>query len=351
MSRDRKVLLDAGAKPLPRPVVYLDHSTLVDAFDGKRGAGPNAAANAELAEIVDAVARRGTLCLSVIHLFELAPSDYAVEMATWLGALPHLWFQMVRLGLEPFGVRLLSASRRRRSLRRFGVLLLLAKLAVPWGLSKASMDSRARMRATTLIRTILALKRTRVTAVRYGPVGVEAEVAPTTRVPICSGCGCRCRRRYDRRRREWRHLDCAGMATMLVYEQQRVDCRRCGVRAEMVPWAETGSRFTRDFEDQVAYLAQVTDKTTVSTTMRIAWRTVGQIIGRVVARLAPEDRDDGSGRSAGRSSASKAERRQPSSFWNGRVFRLRTFNFEKCCTSRANTASRLRASPSFRSSL
>jgi transposase len=149
------------------------------------------------------------------------------------------------------------------------------------------------MRATTLLRTILALKRTRVTAVRYGPLGVLAEVAPTTRVAICSGCACRCRRLYDRHRREWRHLDCAGMETTLVYELRRVDCRRCGVRAEMVPWAEVGSRFTRDFEDQVAYLAQVTDKTTVSTTMRIAWKTVGQIIGRVVARLAPTDRLEG----------------------------------------------------------
>ena len=78
-----------------------------------------------------------------------------------------------------------------------------------------------------------------------------------------------------------------------MYELRRVDCLRCGVRAELVPWADTGSRFTRDFEDQVAYLAQVTDQTTVSTTMRIAWKTVGQIVGRVVARLAPADRLEG----------------------------------------------------------
>jgi transposase len=83
------------------------------------------------------------------------------------------------------------------------------------------------MRATTLLRTILALKRTRVTAVRYGPFGVEAEVAPTTRVPICSGCGCRCRRLYDRARRAWRHLDCAGMETTLVYGQRRACQKIC----------------------------------------------------------------------------------------------------------------------------
>lgn len=149
------------------------------------------------------------------------------------------------------------------------------------------------MRATTLLRTILALKSTRVTAVRYGPFGVEVEVAPRTRVPICSGCAWRCRRLYDRRRRRWRHLDCAGMETTLAYDLRRVECPRCGVRSELVPWADAGSRFTRDFEDQVAYLAQVTDQTTVSTTMRIAWKTVGQIIGRVLARLAPVDRLEG----------------------------------------------------------
>jgi transposase len=83
------------------------------------------------------------------------------------------------------------------------------------------------------------------------------------------------------------------METTLVYDLRRVDCRRCGVRAEMVPWADPGSRFTRDFEDHLAYMAQVTDRTTVSTTMRIAWKTVGQIIGRVVARLAPADHLEG----------------------------------------------------------
>jgi transposase len=149
------------------------------------------------------------------------------------------------------------------------------------------------MRARSLLRTVLGLKHTRVTSVRYGPFGVTAGVAPTTRIPHCSECMRRVRRIYDHRPRAWRHLDLGGMETTLVYDLRRVDCRRCGVRSELVPWAEPGSRFTRDFEDQVAYLAQVTDQTTVSTTMRIAWKTVGQIIERVIARLGPADRLDG----------------------------------------------------------
>jgi transposase len=81
------------------------------------------------------------------------------------------------------------------------------------------------------------------------------------------------------------------MEVTLRYRQRRVDCRRCaGVHAEFVPWAEPGSRFTRDFEDQAAYFAQVMDRTATSRMLRIAWRTVGQIIERVVARLGPTDR-------------------------------------------------------------
>jgi transposase len=53
------------------------------------------------------------------------------------------------------------------------------------------------------------------------------------------------------------------MPVVLRYLLRRVDCPRCGVTVEMVPWAEARSGFTRDFEDHVAYLAQITDQTTV----------------------------------------------------------------------------------------
>lgn len=150
------------------------------------------------------------------------------------------------------------------------------------------------MRATTLLRRQLALKRTRVTGVAFTGDGMVVDVAPTTRVPYCSACQRRAPRVYDHRDRTWRHLDFAGMQVTLQYRQRRVDCRTCGgVRAELVPWADAGARFTRDFEDQAAYFAQVMDRTAASRLLRVAWRTVGQIIGRVVARLGPADRLNG----------------------------------------------------------
>jgi transposase len=149
------------------------------------------------------------------------------------------------------------------------------------------------VRATTLLATVLGMKHLRVEAVAFDEEGVVANVAPTTSIPRCSGCGCRVREVYDSRERSWRHPDLAGMRLMLRYKLRRVECSRCGVRVEHIPWAEPGSWFTRDFEEQVAYLAQTTDKTTVVNMMRVAWRTVGDIARRVVDRFRPGDALDG----------------------------------------------------------
>src|SRR5271166_2607973 len=149
------------------------------------------------------------------------------------------------------------------------------------------------VRASTLLSTILGMKHTRVEAVAFDELGVVADVAPTTSIPRCSGCFCRVDEVYDGRPRYWRHLDLAGMRLVLRYRLRRVDCPRCGVRVELVPWAEPGSWFTRDFEEHTAYLAQTTDKTTVVNMMRVAWRTVGEIARRVVDRFRPGDALDG----------------------------------------------------------
>lgn len=51
-----------------------------------------------------------------------------------------------------------------------------------------------------------------------------------------------------------------------------------------MPWAEHESRFTRDFEDLVAWVAREMNKTAVKDLLHIAWATVGNIVERVVAR-------------------------------------------------------------------
>jgi transposase len=150
------------------------------------------------------------------------------------------------------------------------------------------------VRATTLLNRALCIKSTVVTVVEFVPEGLVCDVRPTTKVARCSSCACRVRKHYDtRERRLWRHLDVGGMKLWLRYAPRRVDCPRCGVTTEYVPWSSPGSWFTDAFEDTVGFLAQAAAKTVVSTLMRIAWPTVGNIIQRVVARRRPSDPLDG----------------------------------------------------------
>lgn len=104
-----------------------------------------------------------------------------------------------------------------------------------------------------------------------------------------------CRRRcpgYDwgEGRRRWRALDLGTTFAYLEAEAPRVSCREHGVIVAAVPWARHDSAFTRQFEDQVAWLTVQASKTAVAALMRIAWRTVGWICARVSAEQT-KDRD------------------------------------------------------------
>jgi len=68
------------------------------------------------------------------------------------------------------------------------------------------------VRITTVLARILALKQIRICAVHLEAEGLTLDVAPTTRVPICSGCFKRVHAVHDTYEgRQWRHLDVAGM--------------------------------------------------------------------------------------------------------------------------------------------
>ncbi len=72
---------------------------------------------------------------------------------------------------------------------------------------------------------------------------------------------------------------------------RRLRCPEHGALVEGVPFARDGARFTRDFENLVAWLATKTDKTATCRLTRIDWHTIGRIIERVGSELlAAEDR-------------------------------------------------------------
>jgi transposase len=133
---------------------------------------------------------------------------------------------------------------------------------------------------------LLGLRRAVIEDVFIGEAG-EVVVAARPSWRERERCGI-CRRRSpgfdlgDGRRR-WRALDLGTTMAFVEAESPRVACRRHGVVVCAVPWARHDSRFTRPFEDQVAWLAVHTSKTAVAAVMRIAWRTVGGIVERVAA--------------------------------------------------------------------
>jgi transposase len=122
-----------------------------------------------------------------------------------------------------------------------------------------------------------------VAGVTFTPAGIVVSLRRRARRLRCP-CGWSTRAVYDRSVRHWRHLDLGAGRLFLQAEIRRLDCRACGrVRTEAVPWARPGARFTRDFEDVVAWLAQRMDKTAVTQLLRCSWEAVAAIVTRVVA--------------------------------------------------------------------
>jgi transposase len=86
--------------------------------------------------------------------------------------------------------------------------------------------------------------------------------------PICSGCG-RPGPGYDRLpARRFEFVPLWGIAVYFVYALRRVDCPKCGITAERVPWAAGKSRLTTSYRWFLARWAR-----------RLSWQEVASIFG------------------------------------------------------------------------
>ncbi len=149
------------------------------------------------------------------------------------------------------------------------------------------------MRVTTAFNRLLQLPGATVDTVEFTDDGVVVGLRRRSRRLRCP-CGYSTRATYDGSVRQWRHLDLGVHKVVLVAQIRRLRCRRCDrVRTEQVPWARPGSRQSIAFEDQVAFLAQRMDRTSISRLMRCAWQTVTDIVSRVVADHLDDGRLDG----------------------------------------------------------
>lgn len=149
------------------------------------------------------------------------------------------------------------------------------------------------MRVTTLFNRLLGLAGASVRGVDLTADGLVIDLTPRRRVYRCP-CGFTTHGRYDWTTRMWRHLDLAVTKVWLRAQLARIWCPSCQqVRVEDVSWARPGARFSRDFDDMVAWLAQRMDKTGLARLMRSSWETVNKILARVVADHLDDSRLNG----------------------------------------------------------
>jgi transposase len=149
------------------------------------------------------------------------------------------------------------------------------------------------VRVTTAFNRMLGLPGAWVRDVELGQEAMIVTVCLRRKRPICSGCGARGLKVKDHRTKRWRHLDTGGVRCVIECRLRRLYCPGCGDLPEMVEWARGGVRYTRDFDDLTAWLAQQMNQTQLTKLMRIGWETVGNILERVVAEKLPAGRLDG----------------------------------------------------------
>lgn len=143
------------------------------------------------------------------------------------------------------------------------------------------------MRDTDLYSQILGIRSPWMVAdvelnLAAGEVSVFVEQEPGALL-TCPKCGAVCPG-YDKRRRQWRHLDTCQYKTLLVADVPRIKCLEHGVLAVKVPWGEAGSRFTALFEALVIDWLKEASIQAVSRQLNLSWNAIDGIMQRAVRR-------------------------------------------------------------------
>jgi transposase len=100
--------------------------------------------------------------------------------------------------------------------------------------------------------------------------------------PVCSGCG----RRgvaYDRlKERRFEFVPLWGILVFLAYRMRRVNCQRCGVTVEMVPWGDGKNQLTTSYRWFLATWARRLSWSETASIFRTSWDSVCRAVEHAV---------------------------------------------------------------------
>ena len=92
--------------------------------------------------------------------------------------------------------------------------------------------------------------------------------------PVCSGCE-QAAPGYDTLpERKWAFVPLWGLLVFFVYAMRRVECPRCGVKVEVVPWAQGKQQVTTSYAWFLAGWAKRLNWSEVGRVFRTSWDTV-----------------------------------------------------------------------------
>jgi transposase len=122
----------------------------------------------------------------------------------------------------------------------------------------------------------------RLEELQDGPVLVVQVRPRKNGRPRCSGCG-RIGPTYDRlEERRFEFVPVWGIVVFLAYRMRRVDCKRCGVTVEMVPWGDGKNRLTTTYRWFLSTWAKRLSWSEVATIFRTSWDSVYRAVEHAV---------------------------------------------------------------------
>jgi transposase len=100
--------------------------------------------------------------------------------------------------------------------------------------------------------------------------------------PYCSGCGRRGPLHDRLEERRFEYVPFWGILVFLAYRMRRVNCRRCGVTVEMVPWCDGKNQLTTTYRWYLATWARRLSWSEVGSIFRTSWNSVCRAVEHAV---------------------------------------------------------------------